>query len=91
MHTTNTTMLSAGEENLQVGVVGVVLVEDWPLDAELVTRDTEVTPVGAVAAATSPIQLQPWQIWILVAVVPALLALPASTLWAIGMAIGTAM
>ena len=74
----HTTMLRAGEENLQVGVV---LVEDWPLDAELVTRDTEVTPIGAVAAATSPIQLQSWQI--LVAVVP---ALPASTLWAIGMA-----
>ena len=44
-------MLGAGQANLQVGVV---LVDDWPLDAELVTRDTGVTPVGAVAAATKP-------------------------------------
>ena len=74
-------MPGAGGENSHVEV-GVVLEEDWPgLNAELVTRDTGVTPVGAVTAATNPIQLQSWQIS-----VPFVPALPASTPWAIGMA-----
>lgn len=74
-------MPGAGEENSHVEV-GVVLEEDWPgLNAELVTGDTGVTPVGAVTAATSPIQLQSWQ-----SSVPFAPALPASTPWAIGMA-----